>query len=151
MVMDSSNSLSTHSTETQETPRKSPKPNPLERRRRAKHRATKAPAPVEATITQLTNTVGDAHLFNATKSKTKLTNPLERRRILFDIFAHESSSCFRISTLPSYVLTKACMLWPSHRLLTHSDQYLLKPFRCSRLAQTRPHRQWLWTCLNVQP
>ena len=37
-------------------------------------------APAEATITQHTNTSGDAHIFNSTKCKTVNTNPLKRRR-----------------------------------------------------------------------
>ena len=53
--------------------------NPLKRRRRAKRHTTKTPAPSKAMITQLTNTVRDAHMFNATLPKTRNTNPLERR------------------------------------------------------------------------
>ena len=53
--------------------------NPLKRRTRPKSNATKTLAYFEATITQLTNTVGDAHIFNATPPKTRITNPLKRR------------------------------------------------------------------------
>ena len=54
-------------TQVRKLPQKSPKPKPLQRRRRAKHHATKTRARVESTITQLTNTVGEGHLFNAYK------------------------------------------------------------------------------------
>ena len=49
----------------------------LKRRRRAKRHTTKTRAPFEAAITQLTNTVGDAHLFNTASLKTFNTNPFK--------------------------------------------------------------------------
>ena len=58
--------------------RKAHRTYPLKRRSRAKSHTTKTLALVEATSTQLTNTVRDAHTFNATKSKTTITNPLKR-------------------------------------------------------------------------
>ena len=54
--------------------------NPLKRRQNAKIHATKTLAPLEAMITQLMNTVGDANLLNSSQLKTFNTNPLKRRR-----------------------------------------------------------------------
>ena len=49
--------------------RKAPRTSPLKRRGRAKHHGTKTLAPSEATITQLTSTVEDHHLFNSSTHK----------------------------------------------------------------------------------
>ena len=60
------------------------KPQPVKHwdpgRQRAKRRSLKTHALLEATITQLTNTVGDANLFNTSHCKTEITNPLKGRQ-----------------------------------------------------------------------
>ena len=53
--------------------------DPLKRRSRTKCHTAQTLAPFEATVTQLTDTVGDNKLFNSSLLKTGNTDPLKRR------------------------------------------------------------------------